>query len=793
VRIVPEASGLESEGAPFWWAGGFQGGDTTTLRFSCGTLEGLGHGLTHELTHRFDGAIYPGIPAWLAEGRAVWTGAAFARASDERFVERHVSFGTIEAAFIKGYGGALKLGKLVAGEPEDYRDNYSAGYALFVYLSTWDPAGRALFAPALAEYMRRCAKSRLAPRALFEQSFCDGRDGRPANLEAFCAGFSSFVQGFYWRDRKPFTESYVADAGAAPEDGYVYDGATWVWSRARAEPFFGQAQALLAARELAAAKDEAATSDAYLWALSVDGRSPAAERELEALCAQRNRRDAAWCLRALRHFPRAYSTADPAPFTLQLPRLREYQSALLAARDAAVQAGWSVCAQQLAAESERLAAHAGWAAQPLALSTPSVENSAFGSPARALNLGGFIEDGLTGFEERRVAGHWYLDEDGSLHVGRARPRAGSGQIDRGAAQQDAFARSVEWNQPGTWRLDARLRLTTSYASGAVLLGYQRREQAVRLHFSGGDFLVAIGAKDEEPSFESVQWNLSSGFEREGALASPGTSGAQAFAGSRTSFLLTLLVDGPRVEAFIDQELVGSLCVPDGTPIQGFVGFATSMGAIVVQEAQVRRLDLERACGAQRLLPSALSLDGGPSVPLRESEGRVLQGFEAPSQGALLVLVPPADLSGELPALDDRWWSRAERCGEEILDELERAGMSQPVWLCLPRGALSRGVSGIDGLAPRFSALGAHSGGVLEIDALALARAAGDEDAPGRTPRVLFVDSSNLVRKTGSFNGLRSLRGDRAWRHWLDVFRENGWPLRALPVAQRRSGETPGQR
>jgi len=118
VRVVPEAAGLESEGAPFWWAGGFQGGDTTLMRFSCGTIEGLGHGLTHELTHRFDGAIYPGTPGWLAEGRAVWTGGSYGDSRDEAFVEDHVQFGTVEATWMKGYGGEAKLRELIEGELE---------------------------------------------------------------------------------------------------------------------------------------------------------------------------------------------------------------------------------------------------------------------------------------------------------------------------------------------------------------------------------------------------------------------------------------------------------------------------------------------------------------------------------------------------------------------------------------------------------------------------------------------------------------------------------------------------
>src|SRR6185295_5542125 len=113
---------------------------------------------------------------------------------------------------------------------------------------------------------------------------------------------------------------------------------------------------------------------------------------------------------------------------------------------------------------------------------------------------------------------------------------------------------------------------TSYASAAIVLGYQRREQGVRFSFSGGDFLVAIGASDKEPSFEALGWNLSGGFERDGPIGGGTTGGSHAFEGSRTSYELSLVVDGPRVDAFIDGVHVGSYCNADATPIQGYVGF-----------------------------------------------------------------------------------------------------------------------------------------------------------------------------------------------------------------------------
>ncbi|HTF91118.1 MAG TPA: hypothetical protein VK843_22070 [Planctomycetota bacterium] len=787
VRVVPEASGLESEGSPFWWAGGFQSGDVTTVRFSCGTLDGLGHGLTHELTHRFDGALFPGIPSWLAEGRAVWTGGAFARADDESFVAHHASFGTIEAAFIKGYGALDKLEKLVGGTLEDYRDNYTAGYALYVYLSTWDMTKQPVFAAQLAEYMKRCANSKVGQRELFEQTFCDGKAGRPKDLAAFAADFGVFIAGFYWRDRKPFTEGYVTEVGAAGGEGYVYDSPTWVWSRARAEPFFGQGQALAAARILAAAGDEGGAIEAYTWALAADGRSPLTEREFEKLTA-RHRDDIAFCLRSIRRFPQSCATADEAPFAMQLPRLRELESALIEARDACVAAGHACAAQRFAAERERLAAQLGLSPKPIpVVSKPAIGPSAFGSNGRWLSVGGYVEDGLTGYEEKRVRELWYAEPNGDLHVGRARPRAGTGEIDRNSAQQDAFTRSKEWNLPGAWRFDARLRFTTSYASAAVVLGYQRREQGVRFSFSGGDFLFAIGASDKEPSFESLSWNLDGGFERDGALGSGLGSGGHNFGGSRTSFELSLVVDGPRVDAFIDGEHVGSYCNTDGSPIQGYVGFATSMGAIVVQEASVRRLDFERAVGPPRMTPNVLALAGGPSVSLRDATGAPMTGFEAPSQGALLVIVPTIATEGEEATKSDAWLARLKRWGDGIADELERSPRSQPVLLCVPRGLPPLFEPTIADINKRFSALGVGRAGILEHG---LVHDAEDVASFGRTPWVIFVDSYGIVRRGGSYSGLSSVYENREWRHWLDVFRENGLPARDLPMPKRGSEGTP---
>ena len=73
----------------------------------------------------------------------MWTASAYGHASDREFVPRFASFGALSSVLGDGYGNVATLEKLVAGAPHDYRENYSAGYALYVYLSTWIAEGAA--------------------------------------------------------------------------------------------------------------------------------------------------------------------------------------------------------------------------------------------------------------------------------------------------------------------------------------------------------------------------------------------------------------------------------------------------------------------------------------------------------------------------------------------------------------------------------------------------------------------------------------------------------------------------
>jgi len=785
VRIVPESWGLEAEGAPFFWAGGFQGGNTTTMRFSMGTIEGLGHGLTHELTHRFDGAIFPGQPAWLTEGKAVWTGSAYGHSSNERFVEGHCNFGTMSGALIKGYGGEGKLRKLVDGTLEEYRDNYVAGYALYVFLTSWRrdarDDGERIFADQLDAIMRSLARFRGDAGKHFDSFFCDGEDGRPASFGEFSGLFGRYLRGFHWKTPEHWRGWYTSETQGGGGDPVVYDEPTWGWERQRAEPYFGQVQARQAALLLAEVKKERDAIRAFVWALAVDGPSPLVEpRFLELLRAEK-KEHAAWCLQRELSFPDAFPArrpVEPAPFLNRLTRTTGYLERASELAGMMRAGGAPTAAAALEADVWRIASWLGVeAAVPPAVTTVP-ERAPFDSPGRALRLAGWAEDELGGFEERRHAGLWYQDDRGDLHVGRQKPRTGTGQFDRRAHQRDAFAYSRHWALPGTYRIKTRIQFTTSYVSGAVVFGHDRRDRFTAFTFRAGDYMVAIGESEEEPTFEEMSWGLNGRFERDGPLRGANRGGEKGFGKPRTSFALELLVDGSSVRAFIEGDEVGIYHTADGSPIEGQVGFATSMGAIRVQEPVIERLDRGRLCGTLESDPTGLDVERGSRVLYDELVNREVCGLAPSSNGTLLLWFPAPE--GDEIAADgsaEEYWRLVDKHVRKLAQLVWREAAPQAVSVALPAGWQELKAAQLELLVseefgPRASVIW-H-----EVE--------GGESACDEGRRwLMFVDSSSIARFVSGWFA-QSSGFDSRLQQWLTVFRDVGRPLRDLPEVKRLS-------
>ena len=803
VRVVPEASGLEAEGAGFWWVGGFQGGNVTTLRFSIGTIEGLGHGLTHELTHRFDGAIFPGQPAWLSEGKATWTAGAFGHSSDSMFEPAYADFGSMGAALGKGYGSEQKLGQLIDGEIEDYRDNYPVGHALYVFLNQWRaggvPEGALLFREPLEEYMRSLARLRGKPREHFVQHFADGRQGRPADFTAFAQLFGEFLAGFHWKTEKPWKLWFKPSVPAGPNSGYVYDEPTWVWTRNRAEPYFGDEQARLAAEFLLDLGQRKEAVAAYLWSLACDGRRPQSEEPLAKLLEQLKYKDSAWVLRRGLPWEGSSDEPEPAPFALRLPKCRALLEALAQHAAACEEAQWPRAAAAALAQHERLGQWLGLPSPPQSESlraalraqaespgspesaAPAARRAGIDEAARWLEVDGWEESGLTGYEERRVPGLWYSAGNGELHVGREAPRQGSGKLDPRANQRDAFVLGQRWILPGSWRLRARVQATTAFVSGSVVLGYSRRDRNLRFDFSSGDFMFAIGESDEVPSYESLDWGLHGLFDREGGLSGTAARGRFDFGRERTSFELELAVDGASVRAFVDGKPVATYTSPDGVAIEGQIGFAVSMGAIRVQEPLVERLDRSRHAGLLTSAPLGLDPRLPNAPPFPDLVNRVMSALPPASNGTLVLWIGrPAGAEAELEP--EQILSDARKSTERLARLVQRDAFPQPVRFlfpaCVPEARRASFLSDARELFLTPPTSGTHA-----FDGRP---AVGAEDPPDRGRNwLLFVDSCNVVRQVAPFFGTLGTI-DEGMRHWLTVFRDHGRPARDLPAAVRRS-------
>ena len=783
LRVVPEATGLESEGVPFWWAAGFQSGDITTVRFSCSTIEGLGHLLTHELTHRFDGAIYPGLPAWLMEGKAVWTGGSYGAAADERFVENCGSLGTIEGALIKGYADANNLTKLIEGTIDDYRDNYVAGYALYVYLTTRkSPGGRVLFKERLQKFQTG-ARGVKKWKEHFVACFCDGHDERPKDFAGFVADWAPWLAGFYWQSRtkSPWTRDYV-DGVAGPADKTVMDEPTWVWSRHRAEPRFGQDQAALAGNLLLDAGKRSDAIPALVWALAVDGRRPQEESRLATALEEEGRKDAAWCLRDLVEFPYG-ARAGAAPFAGTIGKARALIDALDGASNDAAAKGFVRTAAALHVDRERLAswlgverAESSKSVAPIDVAAPTL---AFDGGARPLAPNGWTESGLTDYEERRAKGRWYVDDAGNLVVGRDKPRAATGTVDRASAQIHCFALAPEWVLPGTWRLDCRVRFTTSFVNGAVIFGYTEREANLRFSFSAGDFLYAVGVSDKEPEFKDMGWSLDGLRDRDGGLSGSTSGGGFGFGSQQSSFELTLLVDGAFVKAFINGTPVGRYHTVDGAAIEGQIGFATSMGAIQVEQARVTRLERSRIAPSKSFEPTCFDLFSPISLPPWNCDQRSCVGLPKLPQGTLLLWLAPPDKKPADDAERAALLQRLQWDVREFATFVERTQPTQRLLVAAPAALDEASRAAVTASAKKL--LGERADVLFHEQPFV---PDGIEAPPSRR-WLFFVDSAGIVRARSDFpNALIVADPASGFTQWLTVFRDHGRPPRDLPPVER---------
>ncbi|MAW61291.1 MAG: hypothetical protein CMJ94_10705 [Planctomycetes bacterium] len=750
LRVVPEAYGLEAEGSPHWWAGGFQGGNVTTLQFTMSTIPGLGRGITHELTHRFDGAIYPGLPGWLVEGKASWTAGAYGSMKEENFVPNHCSYGTQAGTLRLGYDEADKLREIVAGTQEEYRDNYTAGYSLYVYLNTWigsedvdgeefgeegswpPPAeGEAqrerapLYHDALQKFMEERKRLRNDPVKVFEAYFCDGENGRPADFDEFSERFTRWLRGFNNQEPAAWRDRYTQSVPGSDPGEVVRDEPTWTWLRRRAEPWFGQEHARMAGDLFADLGKHAEAVDAYTWALSVDELAPATiDRFAEELDAAKNE-DAAWMVR---HWPRLRPTRLPpalrtwekdkvdaqeaarapaeageaAPFVRDLGAVQALLAALQEASEAAAAAGHELSATALAADHNELAAWLGlpplteprrevvrlqegeidrgvapaWSeAQRLGSSASKLHP--FSPPWRLMRDFGWSEYPLNGKEDSLVEGLWYEDETRALHVGRRKPRVGTGELDRTSHRRDAVVFADHWFEAGRYAVQMQIEPTTALLEGGLVVGWTRRDRQVRMGLSMGDWQYATG-REEQVQIEGVRWSLDALYARQGAK-----NGSHSIPGDRRFFELTIEVDGPTADIWLDGKHHGTISTLDGSAIHGRIGWYTSTGAMKVSLPRWRRLDRSAHVPGARATGNGLHPQRSGDEKWRWMVDRAVTGLPLAPSGTILLWYPEQTQAKREELSPEDWYDEIADELNRLLDALDAEAASQGLLVLVP--------------------------------------------------------------------------------------------------------------
>ncbi|MFB3067472.1 MAG: hypothetical protein ACE10D_13280, partial [Planctomycetota bacterium] len=640
VRVVPDFADIESEGQPYHWARGFQRGDTTVVRFAVsGKLE-LARLLTHELTHRFDRRLYPAMPSWLAEGRAVYTAAAFHLPADKEFLELAMDWERVRGARNTFYGTPEKLIRLLRDEPRDYRDNYTAGHALWIYLTTWRPGARKAFAPQIPKWLNSMKLPGKDPYVAFKHFFMDGKGGRPNTLRRFASGFKTFLNGFFLEEPPAWTKRYIRNW--TPRGSFVYDAPTWPYSKRRSEPFFGQRHAARAA-DILWRHDDPAALEAHEWALHVDGDSPERLIMLERLLQIRNLPAGVWAVRRILHrYGEAEATDNGAPSAIVGER-SAFQRYLKALRGAAAywrKRDFADAADAVERSALRLQRSAGLpAATPGAIPARMLRPQVH-SPA----AWGWKEDTLVGYDQWRAIGLWHETPEGDLVVGST--KGSSVSEARSLRIHHCFVRG---RRPlsGAYALRTRVHLLRPYVQGALVLGRTRRDRHVRLEFEAGDEHYAAGRGKERAPLGYVRVRLSTLSEREQVLPGFGDWVQVPTDGKHPdSFEVLLLVDGPQVHAFVERAHVLSHYDLRARDIAGHYGFAVEIGSFRVGDAQVTEFPAgapEQVGAAPWPQPYSAARLPLPAQVLH----RPIEGVPLHTEGTLMIWFPgPVDLNVE---------------------------------------------------------------------------------------------------------------------------------------------------
>lgn len=463
---------------------------------------------------------------------------------------------------------------------------------------------------------------------------------------------------------------------------------------------------------------------AYTWALAVDELAPATVQDFAAALRGDGADDAAWMVL---HWPRlqpagarvplrtweegAPGAAEaarlpapgdtPAPFARELEEVGAFLDLFAEAAAACEEAGWGLSAHAVAADHNLIAPwlgrppleeprrtrarivedgiDRGWAPawSDAQWTTGADALHPFDPAWRPLGESGWTEFDLTGHEDRRVRELWYQDATNALWVGRDEAAIGTGEMERHSPHRNAVVFAEEWFDAGRYAITMQIEPATALVEGGLVFGWTRRDRNVRLGLSMRDHEYARG-ESEEYRLGGVGWSLDALYARRGAQ-----DGAQGLPDGRDFFELTIEVDGPTADVFLDGKPQGSISTLDASAIHGRVGFWVTQGVMKVSQPRVRRLDRSAERPGARAVGNGLHPRRRGDQRWRWLVGRPVSGLPLAPSGTV-VLWYPEQTEDKLAELEEgAWYDEVAEELNRLLDGMELEFPSQGVLVLVP--------------------------------------------------------------------------------------------------------------
>jgi hypothetical protein len=257
-------------------------------------------------------------------------------------------------------------------------------------------------------------------------------------------------------------------------------------------------------------------------------------------------------------------------------------------------------------------------------------------------------------------------------------------------------------------------------------------------------MYSIGQKADAEKMDSVSVSLTAIRDAEGGQEHPLPGTNVKFDSPRDSFEYEILIDGPLAVLSVDGKLIGSYSTVDAQPIEGYVGFAASMGAYRVTQATIEVEHRIHDLGIDDPATRGLMLSNTGGITSRDILQRRVRGLPIPKEGAVVFWVPEPDPTthedGKIdPDVEAFQASTTARALSKVLWAFD---FDPPLIVVVPRSFPEKSLTQMKESFARDPVVRAP---IFQHDKKEALISLDNHEVPQGLPMAIFVDSSGVAR------------------------------------------------